>query len=263
MKMKIFIKIAFILLFVLFFNFQTTKSSGYKIKKIVIDAGHGGKDSGASGLFSKEKDIALRIALELGKIIKKKMPGVSIIYTRQKDEFIPLYQRSQLANKNKTDVFISIHCNAAEANNLAKGVEIFTMGLDKSNKNLAVAKRENASIFMEDKPQKNYIGFDPNAPESHILFSLYQNAYTESSVSLAQHVEKGFKQHTNRTSRGVKQGGLLVLWQTAAPSILVEVGFLTNKEEEIYLNKKNNQVHIANAIFTGLQKFKVEIENYK
>jgi N-acetylmuramoyl-L-alanine amidase len=243
-----------------FNNSPSNKS--YKVKKIILDAGHGGKDSGALGKFSKEKDIALQIALKLGSLIKQHMSDVTVLYTRQRDEFIPLYQRASIANKNNTDVFISIHCNAAMKNKKVHGIEIFTMGLERSNKNLEVTKRENAVILIEDNPTDKYQGFDPTSPESHILFSLYQNAHTENSLKLAQHIEKGFTMYTPRKSRGVKQDGFLVLWQTTAPSVLVEVGFITNPEEEKYLNQKLGQTQIATAIFEGFKKYKYDIEHY-
>ncbi|OJW67192.1 MAG: N-acetylmuramoyl-L-alanine amidase [Candidatus Amoebophilus sp. 36-38] len=260
--MKLFIQFTSILMLLLLAGFNNPTNKGYKVKKIIIDAGHGGKDSGAVGKFSKEKDIALQLALELGNLIKKNMGDVKVLYTRQKDEFIPIHQRAHTANKNKADVFISIHCNAAEKNKSAHGIEVFTMGLEKSSKNLAVTKRENSVILIEHNHKKHYQGFDPKSPESHILFSLYQNAHTENSLKLAQHIESGFKQHTERKSRGVKQDGLLVLWQTSSPSVLVEVGFITNPEEEKYLNNKIGQHQIATAIFEGFKKYKHYIEHH-
>jgi N-acetylmuramoyl-L-alanine amidase len=262
--MNFFVKFTCILTLLLLAGFNNSAGSkSYKVKKIILDAGHGGKDSGALGKFSKEKDIALKIALELGNLLKQHMSDVQVLYTRQRDEFIPLYQRATLANKNNTDVFISIHCNAAtKNNNKAHGIEVFTMGLEKSTKNLAVTKRENEVILMENNPTDQYQGFDPTSPESHILFSLYQNAYTENSLKLAQHIEKGFTMYTPRKSRGVKQDGFLVLWQTAAPSVLVEVGFITNPEEEKYMNQKLGQTQIATAIFEGFKNYKYDIEHY-
>lgn len=260
--MKLFIQLTSVLILLLLAGFDKPTNTGYKVKKIIIDAGHGGKDSGAVGKFSKEKDIALQVALELGSLIKKNIGDVKILYTRQKDEFIPIYQRTNIANKNKADVFISIHCNATEKNKSAQGIEIFTMGLETSSKNLAVTKRENAVILIEDKHTEHYQGFDPKSPESHILFSLYQNAHTENSLKLAQHIESGFKQHTGRKSRGIKQDGLLVLWQTSSPSVLVEIGFITNLEEEKYLNNKTGQIQIATAIFEGFKNYKYEMEHY-
>ncbi len=242
---------------------QPGESRKYRVKKIILDAGHGGKDSGAVGKFSKEKDIALQVTLALGNLIKKHMKDVQVIYTRQQDEFIPLYQRSSMANKNNTDLFISIHCNAAEKNKNSHGVEIFTMGLEKSNQNLTVAKRENGVILIEDDFEYTYQGFDPKSPESHILFSLYQNVYSENSLKLAQYIEEGFAMHTKRKRRGIKQDGFLILWQTTAPSVLVEVGFITHPEEEQYLCKKHGQNEIVTAIFEGIRKYKTDIETRK
>lgn len=259
--MKIFIKLTCILMLLLATGFNNAISKKYKVKKIIIDAGHGGKDSGALGKFSKEKDIVLKIALELGKLIQHHMKDVQVLYTRQTDKFVPLYERARIANKNNTDIFISIHCNATKKDKKAHGIEIFTMGLETSSKNLDVTKRENAVILIEDDHAKHYQGFDPTSPTSHILFSLYQNAYTENSLKLAQHIESGFKTYTNRKSRGVKQDGFLVLWQTAAPSVLVEVGFITHPEEEKYLNEKGAQTKIATAIFEGFKKYKYDIEH--
>ena len=259
--MKFFIKINFVLILLLLTGSNNVNNKIYKVKKIIIDAGHGGKDSGAVGKISKEKDIALRIALELGKLVKQNMKDVSILYTRQTDVFIPIYQRACIANKNNVDVFISIHCNAVEKNKSAHGVEIFTMGLDKSMKNLAVTKRENSVILIEDNYKEHYQGFNPKLPESHILFSLYQNAYTENSLKLAQHIQMDFKQRSKRRCRGVKQDAILVLWQTSSPSVLVEVGFITNPEEEKYLNSKTGQIEIATSIFEGLKRYKLDIED--
>jgi N-acetylmuramoyl-L-alanine amidase len=239
---------------------QPVASRKYKIKTIILDAGHGGKDPGAVGKFSKEKEIALQVTLALGNLIQKHMKDVRVIFTREKDEFVPLYHRSKMANKNNTDLFISIHCNAAEQNKNSHGVEIFTMGLEKTNQNLTVAKRENGVILIEDDFEYTYQGFDPNSPESHILFSLYQNVYSENSLKLAQHIEEGFAKHTQRKRRGIKQGGFLVLWQTTAPSVLIEVGFITNPEEEQYLRKKHGQNQIITAIFEGIKKYKADVE---
>jgi len=232
----------------------------YSVRKVIIDAGHGGHDSGALGRFSKEKDIALKIALELGKILKKHMRGVEVIYTRQTDTFVTLHGRAQVANKNNADVFISIHCNATPRGNAAHGTETYTMGLHTTGHNLEVAKRENAVVLLEDDYQENYQGFDPKLPESHILFSLYQNAYNDNSLKLAQNIQHQFKNRVGRKSRGVKQAGLLVLWKTTAPSVLVEVGFITHPQEEKYLNSKLGQTYIASGIFRALRDYKHEIE---
>jgi len=256
-----FIKTTGILALLILAGFHQGDTKRYQVKKVVIDAGHGGKDSGALGRFSKEKNITLQVALELGKLIQKNMKGVKVVYTRQKDEFIALYERANIANKNNADVFISIHCNAALNDKRAYGTETFTMGLHTAANNLELTKRENSVILMEDSYEEKYHGFDPQAPESHILFSLYQNAYNEGSLRLAQHIEDQLKRGLGRKSRGVKQAGFLVLWKTTSPSVLVETGFITHPAEEKYLNKRSGQLQIANAIFEGLKKYKQDIES--
>lgn len=257
-----FIKTIGILMLLILNGFNRADTKHYQVKKIVIDAGHGGKDAGARGRFSQEKDITLRVARELGKLIQRNMKDVKVIYTRPKDAFVALYQRASIANKNNADVFISIHCNAALNDKHAHGSETFTMGLHTAANNLALTKRENSVILMEDSYEENYQGFDPHALESHILFSLYQHAYNESSLKLAQHIEGYLKRSPGRKSRGVKQAGFLVLWKTTSPSVLVEIGFITHPEEEKYLNKKSGQTQIAAAIFAGLKKYKQDIESH-
>lgn len=240
--------------------FNNVGTKGYKVKKVVIDAGHGGHDPGALGCFSKEKDVALRIALELGKLIKQHMKGVEVIYTRQKDKFVTLHERAQVANKNNADAFISIHCNAMPKGKTAYGTETYTMGLHTSKHNLAVAKKENSVILMETDYQQNYQGFDPQSPEAHIMLSLYQSAYNENSLRLAQNIEHQFKNLAGRNSRGVKQAGFLVLWKTTAPSVLVESGFITHSKEEKYLNSKAGQIQIASSIFSAFRDYKKHLE---
>ncbi|MHA7877794.1 MAG: N-acetylmuramoyl-L-alanine amidase family protein [Bacteroidota bacterium] len=237
-----------------------TGTKKYKVSKVIIDAGHGGYDPGALGRFSKEKDVALQIALKLGALLKEYMPDVEVIYTRKKDVFVSLHNRAKVANKNNVDMFISIHCNASPKGPVASGTETYTMGMHTSRHNLEVAKRENAVILMEDDYQKHYQGFDPKLPESHILFSLYQNAYEYNSLKLAQNIQHQFKSRVGRVCRGVKQAGLLVLWKTAAPSVLVEVGFITNPQEEKYLNSKLGQQYIASGIFRAFRDYKHELE---
>ncbi len=232
----------------------------YKVKKIVIDAGHGGKDSGTLGSFSQEKDVALEIALKLGDIINKYLDDVEVIYTRNDDTFIGLENRASIANKNGADLFISIHCNAV-GNHEVYGTESWVMGPHKTAGNLEVAKRENSVVLMEENYEETYGGFDPAAPESHILFSLYQNAYIGNSLKLAQNIEDQFKNRVGRHSRGVKQAGFLVLWKTSMPSVLVEVGFLSNKNEEKYLNDDLKQTYIASGIFRAFRDYKQEIES--
>mmetsp|Transcript_4364 Transcript_4364/g.9881 ORF Transcript_4364/g.9881 Transcript_4364/m.9881 type:complete len:252 (-) Transcript_4364:24094-24849(-) len=232
----------------------------YRVKKIVIDAGHGGHDPGCLGKFSKEKDIALKIALELGRIIKKHMQDVEVIYTRKTDIFMTLHGRAHISNKNNADVFISIHCNAAPKGATAYGTETHTMGPHTPRHSSTVSQRENGVILMEDNYQKNYQGFDPQLPESYILFSLYQNVCTNYSLKLARNIESQFKNRVGRKSRGVKQESFLVLWKTTAPSVLIEAGFITHPQEEKYLNSKSGQTHIASGIFRALRDYKRDLE---
>lgn len=249
-------------LFLVLVSFTPTGVRKYRVKKVVIDAGHGGKDQGTSGNFSREKDIALKISLELGNIIKKYLQDVEIVYTRQDDSFPSLIDRANLANKNGADLFISIHCNSAPYSSRIKGTETYVMGLHTSQKNLEVAKRENSAILLEDNYEQHYEGFDPNSPEADIIFSLYQNAYLENSLELAQKVEEQFKNRVGRVSRGVKQAGFVVLWKTSMPSVLIEVGFLSNPQEEKDLNDELQQTYIASGIFRAFRDYKTKIESY-
>lgn len=234
-------------------------SNTYKLKTIVIDAGHGGKDPGTHGKTSKEKHVALAVALELGRIIEGNLPDVKIIYTRKTDKFIELHERANIANRNNADLFISIHCNAISKSSIA-GTETYVMGLHKTKGNLDVAVRENESILHEDNYIDNYEGFDPASTEGYILFSLFQNAYLENSLNVADKIEEQFKTRVERHSRGVKQAGFLVLWKTSMPSVLVEIGYLTNVKEEKYLNQKKNQVYIASGIYRAIKSYKNELE---
>ncbi|MFT6850215.1 MAG: N-acetylmuramoyl-L-alanine amidase [Sphingobacteriales bacterium] len=230
-----------------------------KITTIVIDAGHGGHDPGCSGKFSKEKNVALDIALKLGRYIEENIPEVNVIYTRKTDVFIELYERARIANEANADLFISIHCNANH-NTSAYGTETITMGLHKSKVNLETAQRENGVILLEDNYEQNYDGFDPSSPEAYIMFSMFQNAFLDRSIDLASKVEQQFRDRVSRKSRGVKQAGLLVLFKTTMPSILVETGFLTNPKEERFLNSKDGQSYIASAIYRAFKEYKNGIE---
>ena len=240
-------------------SFIPVEITDYKVSKVVIDAGHGGKDPGTHGLRSKEKDIALDIALELGDIIVKNLPDVEVIYTRKKDVFIPLDERAEIANKNGADVFISVHCNASPSS-WVRGTETWVMGLHKTQDNLNVAMRENSVINMEEGGKENYDGFDPNSHESYILFSFYQNAFLNNSVALAERVEKQFSERAGRKSLGVKSAGFLVLWKTSMPSILVETGYLSNSQEEKELNDELVQSYIASGIYRAFRDYKNDIE---
>ena len=231
----------------------------YQVKTIVIDAGHGGKDPGCLGKTSRESHVALKIALELGRIIEENLKDVKVIYTRKTDKFIELHERARIANKNGADLFISIHCNAASSK--AFGTETYAMGLHKTAANLGVAKRENSVILDENDHESNYEGFDPNSDEDHIFIAQFTNAYVSQSVSLASKIETQFKNRVGKKSHGVKQAGFLVLWKTAMPSVLVETGFLTNINEEKYLNNKTNQVLMASGIYRAVKEYKKELEN--
>ena len=234
--------------------------SQQKVRKVVIDAGHGGKDPGAVGKHSKEKDIALSIALKTGEYIKKNLPDVEVIYTRKTDVFIELHKRAQIANDKEADLFISIHCNA---NNSSKpyGTETYVMGLHKSQANLEVAKLENAAILKEEDYSDMYDGFDPNRDEDYITLTLFQNAYLESSLVLASKVQDQFRERARLKDRGVWQAGFWVLYKTAMPGILIETGFLSNVNDEKYLRSDEGQTYIASAIYRAFKEYKLMVEN--
>lgn len=253
---------AFITLFsaiLVFGSFTSLNIRQYKVKTVVIDAGHGGKDPGCLGKVSNEAEITLEVALELGRIIKQKIPQVKVIYTRTTDKFVELHERANIANKNNADLFISIHCNSGPPH--VSGTETYTMGLHTTQSNLDLAKRENAVIYHEDNHHKNYEGLNPDSPLAHILISNWQKAYLENSVRFASKVEDQFKNRLKRNSRGVKQAGLLVLWKTTMPSVLIEVGFLTNPKEEKYLNNETNRVYVASGIYRAFKEYKIELES--
>jgi N-acetylmuramoyl-L-alanine amidase len=241
-------------------SFTTLEQKQYKLRKVVINAGHGGKDPGTHGKFSKEKDVVLKVALELETLIKKHLPEVEVILTRRSDKFMELHDIASVSNKSGADLFISIHCNS-NPNKAIVGSETYVMGLTKSAGNLEVAKRENSVILLEEDHKTKYEGFDPNSTQSHILFSLYQNAYIQNSLNLAGRIETQFKNRVGRVSRGVKQAGFLVLWRTNMPSVLVELGFLSNQREEKDLNDELKQSYMASAIFRAFRDYKEELES--
>ncbi len=251
-----------ILLLSILTEFHSFSQEKVLLAKVVIDAGHGGKDPGALGKKTQEKDITLQIALKLGDLIKQGCKGVNVYYTRDKDEFIELHQRAGIANRLKADLFISIHCNA-NPSHLFRGAETYVMGLHKSEANLAIAKQENASILMEPDYTKTYNGFDPNSDESYITFSLYQDAYLGQSMNFATIVQDEMKSRVGLNDRGVRQAGFLVLYKTTMPSVLVETGFLSNQEEEKFLLTSSGQDFIASAIFKAFVKFKAKMEGGK
>jgi N-acetylmuramoyl-L-alanine amidase len=258
------VKRIFTLLFTFYFSVFSCfsdvpgKKTGYKLRTVVIDAGHGGHDTGCLGSDSREKEVALRIALKLGKLIEANCPDVKVIYTRKTDVFIPLIERANIANRAKADLFICIHLNSGPKS--AYGAETFVMGLHKSDDNLNVAKRENAAILLEDNYQKNYDGFDPNSPEANIIFSLYQNQFMTQSLSFAAKIQKQFKDNSKRYSRGVKQAGFLVLYKTAMPSVLIENGFLTNDNDQRFLSSDAGQASMASSIYRAFKSYKSELE---
>jgi N-acetylmuramoyl-L-alanine amidase len=233
----------------------TPKPGGKKkTTKIVIDAGHGGKDSGAVGKNTYEKDLTLKMALKVGEMIQKKYPDVEVLQTRTTDVFIPLFRRIQYANEQNADLFISIHCNYI-SNPKTRGTETFVMGLHRAADNLEVAKRENASILLEQNYQSNYEGFDPNSPEGHIMMSMYQNAYLDKSIEFAANVEEQFSSLLLSKSRGVKQAGFAVLRRASMPAVLVEAGFLSNEIEEAFLNSTDGQSAVSESIVRAFDKF--------
>lgn len=233
---------------------QTLRQPAPKKHKIVIDPGHGGNDPGAVGKISKEKDIVLSIALKLGNLIEQSYDDIEVVYTRKTDVFVELFRRAKIANQNQAELFISLHCNASK-NKSAYGSETWVMGLHKSEENLAVAKKENAAILLEDDYLSQYDGFDPNSPEANAIFSLYQNAFLEQSLLFATSTQKQFKNFLGRHDRGVKQAGFLVLYRTTMPGVLIEAGFISNEEEEKYIASEKGQNNIAKAIFNAFAQY--------
>ena len=234
------------------------QDGGVRLKTVVIDAGHGGHDPGAVSKSSKlsEKQINLDLALRLGARIEREYPDVKVIYTRKTDRFVELAERGNIANRNHADLFISIHVNSAKST-AASGTETFVMGTDKSESNMAVCKRENSVILLEDDYSTTYEGFDPDNPESYIIFNLMQNAHFEQSIAFASLVQRGFIDNGPiKKSRGVRQAPLMVLWRTTMPSVLIEVGFLSNSSDRSILNQKDSRQEIADDIFNAFAAFK-------
>jgi N-acetylmuramoyl-L-alanine amidase len=243
----------------------------YGIKTVCIDAGHGGKDAGCIGVTGvKEKDVALGIALKLGKYIEQKIPDVKVVYTRTTDAFVELDERAAIANKNKADLFICIHCNTAcsqdkstrriTCNETISGTETYVMGLHKTSANLNVAKRENESIMLEKNYQKRYGGFDPNDEAGYILMTIQQNVYHKQSVEFAAKIQKHVKDKVGRNDKGVHQAGFLVLWKTTMPSVLIETEFLSNPAAEKFMASEKGQDYMARAIFSAFREYKDEVE---
>lgn len=232
-----------------------------QIKTVVIDPGHGGKHPGAISKNGKyqEKHITLSIGLKLGEYIRQNHPDIKVIYTRTSDKYVDLDERADIANRNKADLFISIHVNATKSTSVS-GTETFVMGTHKSGDNFEVCKAENSVIVMEDNYQAKYEGFNPDSPESYIIFSLLQNTHLEQSLSFASHIQQQFKKGPVYNNRGVKQGGLLVLWKTTMPAILTEVGFISNTKDYNVIITKEGQQELAKRLFDAFSAYKKEYE---
>ena len=221
---------------------------------LVIDAGHGGKDPGAVGKNIYEKDLNLALALKIGEKIKQKYPNVKVVYTRDTDVFVPLQKRSEIANNNKADLFISIHANSSESKE-SQGLETFILGTDKMEKNLDVAMRENAVMMLESDYKTTYQGFNPNSIDSYIMFELMQNTFMDQSLQFATLVQQNCVEQLKRKDRGVRQAAFWVLLKSACPSVLVEMGFLSNAEEEAWLASAEGKKGIVNGIFDAFEKY--------
>ncbi|MBO5407564.1 MAG: N-acetylmuramoyl-L-alanine amidase [Bacteroidales bacterium] len=232
-----------------------------RIRRVVIDAGHGGKDPGAisrNGKY-KEKNITLSVALGLGELIKSNFPDIKVIYTRSTDKYVELSERAAIANRNKADLFISIHVNSAKSTQ-ARGTETFVMGTHKSEANFEVCKLENSVIVIEEDYEKKYEGFNPGSPESYIIFSLLQNVHQEQSIKYAAQVQGQFARGPISVNRGVKQGGLLVLWKTTMPAVLTELGFISNPKDCAVLVTKKGQEQFARGLFNAFVAYKKDFE---
>jgi N-acetylmuramoyl-L-alanine amidase len=242
----------------------------FGVKVVVIDAGHGGKDPGCHGSKHKEKDVALAVALKLGKYIEENLKDVKVVYTRSTDVFVELQERAEIANKAKADLFISIHCNSAcvRDKKLKKdvcrdqvcGAETYVMGIKNEKGKLDIAKRENSAILLEDNYVQKYEGFDPNSDESYIIMSMFADTYLDQSLNFASKTQKQYSKHASRVDKGVKRASLWVLWRTYMPSVLTEIGYLTNLEEEQFLGSEKGQDYVASGLFKAFREYKDEVE---
>lgn len=226
---------------------------------LVIDAGHGGRDAGALGKYSKEKNINLNVALAFGKYVERNNPDVKVVYTRKTDVFVPLYERAEIANRNKADLFISIHTNALERGRIARGFETYTLGDGRSNAtktNLEVAKRENSVILLEENYEQHYVGYDPNSPESNIMFEFVQDRNLTKSIEFAKMLQKNVCRAASRPDKGVHQSNLAVLRLTSMPACLVELGFITTADEEALLNDRTRLDQMAVGIYNAFVEYK-------
>ena len=223
---------------------------------LVIDAGHGGHDAGAAGRISKEKNINLNVALAFGRYVERNLPDVRVVYTRKTDVFVPLHERAKIANRNKADLFVSIHTNALPRGKVARGMETYTLGMHRAADNLDVAKRENSVILYESDYKQHYEGFDPNSAESYILFEFIQDRNMAKSVDLARMVQRRACAAAGRVNKGVKQAGFLVLRETSMPSCLIELGFITTADEERFLNSKGGIDALGRGIYQAFADYK-------
>ncbi len=236
--------------------FAVVSMAANKKFTLVIDAGHGGHDTGALGAFSKEKNINLNVALAFGRYVENNCPDVKVIYTRKTDVFIPLHTRADIANRNKADLFISVHTNAVPRGKTVRGLETYTLGMHRAGTNLEVAKRENSVILIEKDYKQRYEGFDPNSSESYIMFEFMQDKNMAQSVELAKYVQKHACASANRLNKGVKQAGFLVLRETSMPSCLIELGFITTPDEEQFLNSKDGIDRLGYGIYKAFLDYK-------
>ena len=242
-------------LMVSFVHLETQAAPG-KTFTVVIDAGHGGHDPGAIGKKGKEKNINLKVALKLGRLIKSNCSDTKVIYTRSKDVFIPLHRRAEIANNAKANLFISIHTNSvASRSSKVSGTETYTLGLHRTQDNLEVAKKENSVILIEDDYKQRYAGFNPNSSESYIIFEFMQDKNMSQSVDFAKMVQRQFRQG-KRTDKGVHQAGFLVLRATSMPSVLIELGYITNPTEESYLMSESGSSNLAQCIYKAFRSYK-------
>ena len=256
-------------LLIFFVAFLLVSASAYsqkrepgKVKTLVIDPGHGGDKPGAIGKHCQEKELTLSIAKKFGKLIEDNYPDVKVIYTRTTDVDITLAERANIANRAKADLFVSVHINS-HPTSVPVGMETYVMGLSRSRANMEVAKKENADILLEKgyKDNSEYQGFDPNSPESYVMFAMYQNAYIDKSLNFAQFVQDQYKSNIKTTNRGVKQAEFFVLYKTAMPSVLTEVGFISNPAEEAYMMSDEGQATIAVCLLNAFANYKAQEEN--
>lgn len=238
---------------------SVTYSQGYGVKTVVLDPGHGGKDPGAVGKRSKEKDIVLNVALLAGKYIEENIEGVNVVYTRKTDVYPALMERTNIAKKAKADLFISIHANAAGSKS-AYGAENFVLGTNKSENNLKIAQKENSVITFEENYEETYEGFDPNSPASYIIFNFMQDAHQEQSMLLASLIQNQYTKRVGRKDREVRQAPFLVLSTASMPAVLTELGYISNENEEKFLISPEGQDYMASAIFRAVRDYKKEID---